>query len=85
MSVHYDQIKLSISFSLSRKVIAGLKTKAALLGVSKSAYVSSLLHNDLIRGRDAPLELLAGKEKLQKTTPKTPLPPRGVEVDLSDF
>src|SRR5215470_17439279 len=62
MTVHYDEIKLSVSFSLKRKLVAGVRERAKRLGVPMSAYVSLLIHNDMVRGRDAPLELLAGEE-----------------------
>jgi hypothetical protein len=80
--MHYDEIKLSVSFSLKRKLVAGVRERAKRLGVPMSAYVSSLIHNDMVRGRDASLELLAGAEVLPETEDSRP---RGVHVDFSAF
>jgi len=49
------------SFSLPRKLIAAIRGRAAHLGVSMSAYVATLVKNDLVRGIDAPLSLEPGK------------------------
>ena len=49
------------SFSLRRKLIAAIRGRAAHLGVSMSAYVATLVKNDLVRGIDAPLSLEPGK------------------------
>jgi hypothetical protein len=84
MSVHYDEIKLSVSFSLSRKMVAAIRERATRLGVPMSAYVSALVHNDLVRGREAHLELLAAKGKLSPPARDSNLG-AGVQVDLSGF
>jgi hypothetical protein len=45
------------SFSLRRKMIVAVRVRAKALGVSMSAYITALIHNDLARGLDAPLSL----------------------------
>jgi hypothetical protein len=65
-----DEIKLSVSFSLKRKMVAGVRARAAYLGVPMSTYVAALIHNDLCRGIQAPLQLACAQA------------PSGVVVDL---
>ena len=45
------------SFSLKRKLIAAVRTRAKALNISMSTYVGTLIHNDLARGVNAPLSL----------------------------
>jgi hypothetical protein len=69
------------SFSLKRKLIAGIRLRARYLKMPMSAYVAALVHNDLERGMDAPLQIDAGK-----STEAPPQQSRGVvvEFDLSE-
>jgi len=84
VGMHYDEIKLSVSFSLKRKMVAAIRERARRLGVPMSAYVSSLIHNDMVRGRDASLELLAGEEKVLPSGIEDSPRARGVHVDFFD-
>ena len=50
------------SFSLKRKLIAGIRARAAYLDLSMSTYVATLVHNDLVRGIQAPLSIDPSRE-----------------------
>jgi hypothetical protein len=70
------------SFSLKRKLIAGVRERAKHLGVAMSVYVAALIRNDLARGIDAPLALGISPEQepLPTQSITTPPSPRGVVV-----
>jgi hypothetical protein len=42
-----EELCVAKSFSLKRNLIAGIRARAAYLGLSMSAYVATLVHNDL--------------------------------------
>jgi hypothetical protein len=52
-----EELCVAKTFSLKRKTIAAIRSRAAHLGLSLSSYLSALIHNDLVRGFDAPLLL----------------------------
>jgi hypothetical protein len=68
------------SFSLRRKLIAGIRARAAYLDLSMSTYVATLVHNDLVRGIQAPLSLNPRDVPIY-ADPKPPSP-RGVVIDF---
>ena len=77
--MHYDEIKLSVSFSLSRKMVAAIRERATFLNISMSRYLSILVCHDLAGGMDTPLSL--GPVATRQS------PPRGMvvpEFDLED-
>jgi|SRR6516165_9294136 hypothetical protein len=71
------------SFSLKRKMIAGIRARAAYLGLSLSAYVAALVHNDLVRGIHAPLSIVPAQapSKVGQSSPHGVVVP---EFDLDD-
>ena len=79
---HYGDGELCISksFSLQRKLVVGVRTRAAYLSISMSAYVSALIRNDLARGIQAPFQLAPGEELRHCEHDNSPQAPRGGEV-----
>jgi len=75
------------SFSLKRKLIAGIRARAAYLGMPMSAYVAALVHNDLVRGIQAPLSISPWEVPLYAAPCKSAKPPspRGVVVPGFDL
>jgi hypothetical protein len=69
--MEYEELCEAKSFSLKRKLIAGVRERAKHLGVAMSVYVAALIRNDLARGIDAPLAL-------GETSPKEPLPTQSI-------
>ena len=55
--MEYEELCEAKSFSLKRKLIAGVRERAKHLGIAMSVYVAALIRNDLARGLDAPLAL----------------------------
>ena len=45
------------SFSLKRKLLRAIRARAAYLGLSMSAYISTVVRNDLAKGMNAPLSI----------------------------
>jgi hypothetical protein len=70
------------SFSLQRKLIAAIRVRARALGISMSAYVATLVRNDLARAGEAPLSILSDPDAQQVTPPPSPSlqQPRGIVV-----
>jgi hypothetical protein len=56
------ELCIAKSFSLRRKLIAGIRARAAYLDLSMSTYVATLVHNDLVRGIQAPLSIDTSRE-----------------------
>jgi hypothetical protein len=52
-----EELCVAKSFSLKRNLIAGIRLRAAHLKMPMSAYVATLVHNDLVRGIGPPLSL----------------------------
>ena len=52
-----EEIHVAKSFSLRRKLITAIRARAACLGVSMSAYISTVVRNDLAKGMNAPLSI----------------------------
>jgi hypothetical protein len=81
-----EELYVAKSFSLKRKLIAAIRVRARALGISMSAYVATLIRNDLVRGTQAPLWIDACKSTELSPSPPSSSP-RGVvvpEFDLAD-
>ena len=74
-----EELCVAKSFSLKRKLVNGIRIRAGRLNMPMSVYVAMLVHNDLLRGLDAPLSFNPGEVPLYQK------PKRGVAVDLSEF
>jgi hypothetical protein len=82
-----EELCVAKSFSLKRKLVNGIRARAAYLGMPMSNYVATLIHNDLVRGIDAPFSLDSGEVPINIEDYKNAKPPpRGVmvEFDLPD-
>jgi hypothetical protein len=78
-----EELCVAKSFSLQRKLIAGIRARSAHLGMPMSNYVATLVHNDLVRGISAPLSLDPGEVPINIEDYKSAKPPpRGVVVQL---
>jgi hypothetical protein len=83
--MEYEEFCVAKSFPLKRNLIAGIRLRARYLKMPMSAYVAALVHNDLVRGIQAPFSLSPWEVPIY-ADPKPPSP-RGVVVpgfDLSD-
>ena len=82
--MEYEELCVAKSFSLKRNLIAGIRLRAAALKMPMSAYVATLVHNDLVRGIEAPFSISPWELPVY-ADPKPPSP-RGVvvEFDMSD-
>jgi hypothetical protein len=69
-----EEICVAKSFSLRRKLITAIRARAAYLGVSMSAYISTVVRNDLAKGMNAPLSI--------EPAPTGQSPTRGVVVEF---
>ena len=74
------ELCIAKSFSLRRRVIAAIRARAKALNISMSTYVATLIHNDLVRGVNAPLSL-----EPAATVGTGQPPPRGVVVPGFDL
>jgi hypothetical protein len=75
-----EELCVAKSFSLPRKLIAAIRTRATHLGISMSGYIAALVHNDLARGEGAPLLIDAAGAKGQPSKPRGVVVP-GFELD----
>jgi hypothetical protein len=82
--MEYQELCVAKSFSLKRNLIAGIRVRARYLRMPMSAYVATLVHNDLVRGIEAPFSISPWELPVY-ADPKPPSP-RGVvvEFDMSD-
>jgi len=80
--MEYDELCVAKSFSLKRNLIAGIRIRARYLRMPMSAYVATLVHNDLARGIDGSLSLNPWELPRYPDPPKPPSQPRGVVVDF---
>jgi len=84
-AMEYEELCVAKSFSLKRNLIAGIRLRARYLKMPMSAYVAALIHNDLVRGIEAPLTRIPAEVPIKidahKST-KPPPSPRGVVVDF---
>jgi hypothetical protein len=64
-------------------MMAGVRARAEYLNMSMSGYVAALIHNDLVRGIQAPLSLdSGGKAPVDTSSLACAQTPRGIAVDL---
>ena len=52
-----EKLCVAKSFSLRQELLTAIRTRAARLGVSMSAYISTVVRNDLAKGMNAPLSI----------------------------
>jgi hypothetical protein len=71
--MEYEELCVAKSFSLKRNLIAGIRLRAAALKMPMSAYVATLVHNDLAYGLQRPLSL-SPRELPIYPDPKPPSP-----------
>ena len=79
-AMEYEELCVAKSFSLKRNLIAGIRVRAAYLRMPMSAYVATLVHNDLVRGIEAPFSISPWELPVY-ADPKPPSP-RGVVIDF---
>jgi hypothetical protein len=82
--MEYEELCVAKSFSLKRNLIAGIRVRARYLKMPMSAYVATLVHNDLVRGIQAPLSLSPWEVPVYADPCKSAEPPspRGVVIDF---
>ena len=85
--MEYEELCVAKSFSLKRNLIAGIRLRARYLKMPMSAYVAALVHNDLVRGIQAPLSISPWEVPLYAAPCKSAKPPspRGVVVPGFDL
>ena len=79
-AMEYQELCVAKSFSLKRNLIAGIRVRARYLRMPMSAYVATLVHNDLVRGIEAPFSISPWELPVY-ADPKPPSP-RGVVIDF---
>jgi hypothetical protein len=82
--MEYEELCVAKSFSLKRNLIAGIRVRAAYLGMPMSGYVAALVHNDLVFGIKRPFSISPRDLPVYpEPRPKgEPAPSRGVVVDF---
>ena len=72
-----EELCVAKSFSLRPNLITAIRVRASCLGVSMSAYISTVVRNDLAKGMNAPLSIQPEGAPLRESQS-----PRGVVVEF---